>query len=751
MDLKALKKRKTAVKASLTKLREKINSSIDCADATELEFFKIKIQKSSEDITSVFNNIFDLSEESELDSYITELQSQCDIIDELLLVVCRAISKNSSVVVKNENPDTRGWWERSIEGDSIPKLDELLEFLKSHSRTLQTSKQQGNKKLNVHQKVSTFTSEIHSLSVYCKAKHSLIKCNKFLNLSVQDRVTFVKKNNVCFNCLLSNHRVSQCKSVYKCKKCAKNHHTLLHYNQSENNSEVNYQGASNSNTLSASAKVLLCTAIIKVVDSSGELQLCRALLDPGSQASFIPEDCLQRLILSRKKAKFLISCLGSSDAKTNGISKIKFVPHFTNKLSFTTPVFVINKIIGELPHITLSKEFVEQFSDLTLADPTFFKNGPIDILLGVDISMPMFRGETIQGGENMPYASRSDLGWIISGSVNFPATGNHTIQVNNIQLETQEMLTNFWKLDSVPEISSLTKLEQDCENHFLSTFSRDNNGIYTVKLPFHSSPELLGESRQVAVCRFKSLEKSLSSKPEVHEQYKNFISEYYSLGHMEMVPNNEVFSDSSYYLPHHGVVKESSSTTKLRVVFDASAKSTSGLSLNDLLMTGPRIQQELFPILLRFRTLVTVTYGTASAPFLSTRVMKQLALDEKDNFPLATDVAIRDFYVDDLLSGAQSEETAKLVAKQMFEMMLKGGFTLRKWLSNVPNVLEGIPERFRENNTSVEINCDTRVKVLGIQWQPSTDTFHFTDSIDIEKPCTKRNILSEIAKIFDPM
>ncbi|XP_054713506.1 uncharacterized protein LOC129222968 [Uloborus diversus] len=131
--------------------------------------------------------------------------------------------------------------------------------------------------------------------------------------------------------------------------------------------------------------------------------------------------------------------------------------------------------------------------------------------------------------------------------------------------------------------------------------------------------------------------------------------------------------------------------------------------------------------------------------------MKQFALDGKDNFPLAVDVVIRDFYVDDLLSGAQIEETAKLVAKQMFEMMLKGDFTLRKWLSSVPNVLKDIPEKCRANNTSVEINCDTRVKVLGIQWQPSTDTFHFTESIDIEKPCTKRNILSEIAKIFDPM
>lgn len=66
-------------------------------------------------------------------------------------------------------------------------------------------------------------------------------------------------------------------------------------------------------------------------------------------------------------------------------------------------------------------------------------------------------------------------------------------------------------------------------------------------------------------------------------------------------PNNDT-DESSYYLSHFGVVKESSITTKLRVVFDGSCKTTNGTSLNDLQLTGPTIQQELFDILLRFRT-----------------------------------------------------------------------------------------------------------------------------------------------------
>ncbi|GFS66717.1 integrase catalytic domain-containing protein [Trichonephila clavipes] len=70
---------------------------------------------------------------------------------------------------------------------------------------------------------------------------------------------------------------------------------------------------------------------------------------------------------------------------------------------------------------------------------------------------------------------------------------------------------------------------------------------------------------------------------------------------MGPVPDSEINNIKSLYLPHHGVVRDISCTTKLRVVFDASSKTSSGLSLNDMLMVGPRVQPELFPILIQFR------------------------------------------------------------------------------------------------------------------------------------------------------
>ncbi|GFY68662.1 DUF1758 domain-containing protein [Trichonephila inaurata madagascariensis] len=141
---------------------------------------------------------------------------------------------------------------------------------------------------------------------------------------------------------------------------------------------------------------------------------------------------------------------------------------------------------------------------------------------------------------------------------------------------------------------------------------------------------------------------------------------------MELVPKHDYAKREAYYLPHHAVLRDSS-TTKLRVVFDASAKSTTGHSLNDLLMVGPRVQRDVshrkIPIgnefygdnpkeLVKEYRLTTVTYGTSCAPYFSTRTLTQLALDERERYPLASFATLDHFYVDDLLSGAATEKKA---------------------------------------------------------------------------------------------
>lgn len=130
--------------------------------------------------------------------------------------------------------------------------------------------------------------------------------------------------------------------------------------------------------------------------------------------------------------------------------------------------------------------------------------------------------------------------------------------------------------------------------------------------------------------------------------------------------------------------------------------------------TGPTLQQNLFSIITRWRKHVvafqyqrilwrkssnkpvldyqlwTVTYGTSAAPFLAIKTLQTLAEDERTRFPVATQIALRDMYVDDVCSGADDIKYALIAQSQLIEMFRAGGFTLRKWTSNSYELLESV-------------------------------------------------------------
>lgn len=193
-----------------------------------------------------------------------------------------------------------------------------------------------------------------------------------------------------------------------------------------------------------------------------------------------------------------------------------------------------------------------------------------------------------------------------------------------------------------------------------------------------------------------SLLRRFRDKPEEAKEYSEFISEYQNLGHMRPMPTPQNDLEQTVYLPHHGVIRESSSTTRLRVVFNTSSITSNGTSLNDHLHAGPKLQTDLISVILQWRRykyvyasdiakmyrqilvdprdvnyqrilwrasmseplidyqLLTVTYGMFCAPFLALRVLKQLVIDEGQQFPLAVQILSENIYVDDLLFGADN-------------------------------------------------------------------------------------------------
>lgn len=210
-----------------------------------------------------------------------------------------------------------------------------------------------------------------------------------------------------------------------------------------------------------------------------------------------------------------------------------------------------------------------------------------------------------------------------------------------------------------------------------------------VRLPFREAVEL-GESRPGARRMLLRMETKFMKEPAFAEAYQSFMREYEQLTHMSKIRNDSV--GTTYYLPHHGVWKESSTTTKLRVVFNGSYDTTTGHSLNDALMVGPNLLPSLHQLLLRWRIpekmyrqillhpvdrrfqrilwkekdssdiqdyqLNTVTYGLACAPYLAIRTLRQLAVDEHSHYPRAAAVLQRDVYMDDVVTGADSIQEA---------------------------------------------------------------------------------------------
>ncbi|UYV66894.1 hypothetical protein LAZ67_4003257 [Cordylochernes scorpioides] len=293
--------------------------------------------------------------------------------------------------------------------------------------------------------------------------------------------------------------------------------------------------------------------------------------------------------------------------------------------------------------------------------------------------------------------------------------------------------------------------------------------------------------------RFLALERKLHKSSNLLQQYKDFVMEYLSLNHMELIPKNERDkpSDKCYYIPHHCVLREQSSTTKLRVVFDASCKTSNNYSLNEFLHTGPKLQHDIFNILVKFRTnplaftgdiekmyrqikvnssdldfqrifwrnspleslleyrLLTVTYGMSCAPYLAIRTLMQLATDKELLFPDASKIIKTDFYADGLLSGATTIEEAKVLIDDIRKILFSGGFCLRKWMSNVPGVLSEVPEALKAHD-SYEIGDNSSVKILGINWNPSTDNFTITVN-SLTDVYSKRQLLSDISRIYDPL
>ncbi|UYV64467.1 hypothetical protein LAZ67_3000849 [Cordylochernes scorpioides] len=323
----------------------------------------------------------------------------------------------------------------------------------------------------------------------------------------------------------------------------------------ENNDALGVTSSHNTTCLMSNQEdsfVLLSTATIMVMNQQGKYQPCRALIDTASQATLITTDCLKKLNLEPSRTRVELAGIGGQILdRPDGVINLNFPSHFNLSKVFKTNALVVDKVTSYMPYLKFEEHQFHHLQGLQLADPQYLYTAPIDIMLGADIAFSLFKGAIKYGHE---------------------------------------------ELKTKPD-----PFEDDFnEIHFKTTHERETSGRYIVRLPF-KDPSLLGESKPQAINCFLRMEQILKLKPQVYQTYKDFMQEYLDLGHMNEVKENGN-DHKAFYLPHHPIITEKISTTKLRVVFNASSKTTTIYSLNDVLHTGPKLQKDIFPLLLRFQS-----------------------------------------------------------------------------------------------------------------------------------------------------
>lgn len=553
--------------------------------------------------------------------------------------------------------------------------------------------------------------------------------------------------------------------------------------------------------------VLLGTVLGYTFDSQKQQIPVKVLLDPGSQNSFITESLFKRLGIKSSYKPLNISGIGLTDSFAHKMVNIAIHSESSNyKLQIS--LSVLPKITCDLPQVEVNVNKLHIPGNMPLADVEFYTPSEIDVLIGADYYYEILLNGIFRLGKNLPILQNTQFGWVVAGNLpvsylqSRKSTSCLCINCPKVSLSVQsqetyldQLITNFWTMEEIPSVITFTPEEELAEKIFVSTTKLLENGTFQVNLPLKSVEEniKLGDSFYNAHKRFLNLEKKFIKNSSFFEEYKKFIHEYIQLNHGRFVPLSiQNIPQKKYFFPHHAVVREDKSTTKLRVVFDGSCKTSSGLSLNDIMLKGYQVQPNLFDILCRFRSfkfvltsdiqkmyrqirinpdqtfllnilwrdspsepiqcieLLTVTYGTNCAPFLATRVLNEIGQSNKESFPLASEAILNQTYIDDILGGCENITDLSRLYKELNSLLGSHGFQLHKWCSNAEVLMRQIGESANiEHNLTFD---KSSTKVLGLKWCSNKDYLSISvPCFSLSGPLTKRKILSIIAQCFDPL
>ena len=612
----------------------------------------------------------------------------------------------------------------------------------------------------------------------CDGAHDLPHCSTLLGLPVNKRYERLREVHVCFRCLFvshsrGDHDFGNCNR--KCSSCSGKHHPILCDNTNTDkhtSSSVNISASSFSASSVTHTDTLLQTIEVSVRGRGGRSKAV-ILFDTGSNRSYITEELVGKI-----KPDWVENCV-LSYASFGSVSNSKPTQReiydvLLEGMNSKIPINVtcLPLICAPVSQPAIPDAILSQIPNAVRV-PTGSRV-KIDMLIGLDVYWKLM-GRDIEFVAPNLVLQDTLLGKVLSGVVN----SNASMFCQGTTLHCQA--ENFWSLETIGISADEEPVVDSVQAHFTASVTRSEDR-YSVSLPWKEGmkPKLLS-NRACAAKRLQSLSLRLNRDEELRAAYDTFFLDMLKQGIVEEVPETEP-PGPVFYLPHHPVVKTQSTSTKVRPVFDASCKGYNGVSLNDCMETGPNLLPDLPALLLRFRRwkialtadiqkaflqvgvteedrdvhrflwqyegrtrdmrFTRVPFGNKASPFLLMATIKH-HLYSLDSSP-AVDELLENLYMDDLVSGCESEELAEGMFTFAQSVMSEAGMVLTKWGSNSQS-LQGL---FGEDASG-----GASLGVLGLRWSPGTDDFSFTSpQMPPAALCvTKRVLLSIVSSVFDPL
>ncbi|KAL9968821.1 hypothetical protein ACROYT_G020955 [Oculina patagonica] len=651
----------------------------------------------------------------------------------------------------------------------------------------------------------TTTTKPSHKCVLCHGPHQITSCKKWGETSVKDRWEVSKENGLCFRCLSSGHQGKNCPENNRCgiNDCKGTHHFHLHFEQRPNPPErVDAAVGTRSAFGESEGDVVLRTVPVLLVGPEGQAIKVNAFLDDGSDSTYVRDDIITALGLVANERNLKLSTLTDSCVPLKSKKVTLTIKSLDGETQSTVEAWTLQEMCQGLSIPDWNQHKIKWDHLKNIAFPKIPGKRTIDILIGSDHPELSLALSECYGPIGAPVARKTPLGWTCVGRLPALPSAKRNAFARTFRTQTlsetrlDEQLREMWEIDSLgvrssdvnqlsqEEVSAMTKAEKS---------RRWIGGRYEVAIPWKEELPAVPDNREEAEKRLYSLEKSLLKKPEVAQRYKEAMNANVDKGYVRKLETEVVNDGPSWYLPHFPVIREDRETTKVRIVFDSAAK-CQGMSLNDAMLTGPKLQRDVLEILLRFRQkpvalvadikemfsqivlaekdrryhrllwrdldvskpvdvyeAVRLVFGDRASPYLAQFVVRSHAQDFVDKYPTAAQVMIQDMYMDDILDSEDSETDAILVREDLTKLLSDAGFHAQKWCSNRMKVLEGIPENDRATGVKFDESELPSVKTLGVKWNASEDVFTFTVKEINLSVYTKRGLLSRIATLFDPL